>query len=216
MCCGALRLLLGDQLLLEEARDRVPVPLAPGVRGLGLGQLRLRRRQLALGLADAALGVHLRLVHAELALPELLVEHGDLVPGQLHARLGLPHRGRRLLLAGADLLVVEQGEDLAGLDAIALAHGDLADAARGLGGDRRVVALDAPAHRDHARRQVGRSQHEAPGREPAEASTSRSDEDPEPARPGVMGGASGSRQRAAPGRVGRASPWMSRSCMCST
>ena len=89
---------------------------------------------------------------AELALAELLVEHGDLVLAQLHARLGLPDGSLGLLLARADLLVVEHGDDLPGLDLVALAHGDLADAPRGLGRDGRVVALDPPAHGDHAGR----------------------------------------------------------------
>ena len=67
-------------------------------------------------------------------------------------RLGLADGGLGLLLARADLLVVEHRDDLAGLDLIALPHGDLADPSRGLGRDRGVVTLDPPAHRDHARR----------------------------------------------------------------
>ena len=81
--------------LLEEARDRLPVPPRLRVRGLGLGQLRLGRRQPPSASLTRPCASTLRLVHPELVLPELLVEHGDLVLGEPHARLGLPHRGRR-------------------------------------------------------------------------------------------------------------------------
>ena len=54
---------------------------------------------------------------------------------------------------------VEDGDDLPGADLIALTHGDGADAAGRLGRHRRVIALDASAHRDHARgREGGREQ----------------------------------------------------------
>ena len=61
---------------------------------------------------------------------------------KLHTGFGLAHGGFGHLLAGADLLIVERCDDLAGLHVIALAHGDLADPARGLGAHGRVVALD--------------------------------------------------------------------------
>jgi len=84
---------------------------------------------------------------------------GELGLDRGQPRLGLSDHRLRLLLAGAHLLVVEDGDDGAGLDPIALAHGDLADPAARLRRDRGVVALDPPAHRDHAgaakkRRQV--------------------------------------------------------------
>src|SRR3989454_6461030 len=90
---GSLRFLLGDQLLFEQARHGLPVPLRLRVRALGLGELRLRRRELALRLVHAALGIGARLIHAEPALPQRLVEHGDLVLGQTRSRLGLPDSG---------------------------------------------------------------------------------------------------------------------------
>ena len=124
---GASRFLLGDQLSLEEPAHGFPVPLRLGVRGLGLRQLGLGGGQLPLGLADAALRVGARLIHAKPALLQLLVQHGDLVLRQAHSRLGLTDGRRRLPLARANLLVVELGDDLPGLDRIALPHGDLAD-----------------------------------------------------------------------------------------
>ena len=157
-------LLLGDQPALEESRRRVAVPLGLLVRGLGLGELGFGGSEPRLGLAHASPRVDLRLVHPQLVLTELLVQHGDLMLGQPNVRLGLPHGRLGLPLARADLLVVQHGDDLAGLEVIAFSHGDLADAPHGLGGDGRVVSLDPPAHRDDARRSADRRQapdHEA-------------------------------------------------------
>jgi hypothetical protein len=166
---GLADLLLGDQLLLVELGERGVVPLCLGVGGVLAGQLGLGGGQARLGLAHAAFGVGARLVHAELVLAKLLVQHRDLVLGELHAPVGLAHGGLGLLLAGADLLVVEDGDDLSGRDPVALAHGDLADPARGLGGHGRVVALDPAAHGDDAGRQVGRREEHVPHPEAGEA-----------------------------------------------
>src|SRR5437588_230974 len=78
------------------------------------------------------------------------------------ARLGLPDSGGRLVLTRAHLLVIEHGDHLTRLDAIAFPHGDLADPPGGLGGDGGVIALDPSAHRDHAWRNGGRSKEETP------------------------------------------------------
>src|SRR2546422_3482491 len=51
--------------------------------------------QPSLRLVDAALGIGARLIHAEPALPDLFLEHGDLMLGQTRARLGLPDRDRK-------------------------------------------------------------------------------------------------------------------------
>ena len=83
--------------------------------GHRLGELRLRGGQPPLRLVDAPLRVGARLPDADLALAELLAEHRDLVLGQAQARLGLPHHGLGLLLARADLRVVEHREHLPGL-----------------------------------------------------------------------------------------------------
>jgi len=181
---GSLRLLLGDQLLLKQARHGLPVPLRLRVRGLGLRKLSVRRGKLALRLIHAALGITARLPDTEPTLLQLLVEHGDLMLGQPHPRLGLTNRGHRLLLARANLLVVEDRDHLPRLDAIAFPHGDLADPPRRLRGDGGVVALDASAHREHARRQRGRREHEAPDGEPAETEDDhhRGDREPTPSR----------------------------------
>src|SRR5262249_54987497 len=105
---------------------------------------------------------HARLIYADGALPKLLVEHGDLMAGEADARLGLTDGRLRLLLTRPDLLVVEHGDDLAGLHRIAFPHGDRANPPGGLRGDGGSVALDATAHRDHARRNAGPSERETP------------------------------------------------------
>src|SRR5437867_12480635 len=206
---GSLRLLLGDQLFLEQPRHGLPVPLRLRVRGLGLRELRLRRGNLALRLVPAALGVGARRIPTEPALPRLLVEDGDLVLGQRRSGLGLPDSGGCLSPTRAHLLVIEHGDRLPRLDAIAFPHGDLANSARGLRGHGGVVALDASAHRGHARRQRGRREHEAPDGEPGETEDGqrRDDREPTPLR------AHGRRLR----RVeSAASPCVSRSWMCLT
>ena len=124
-------LLFGDQPLLEESGERVPIPLRLRMRGLGLGELSLGRCQ-----------------------PRLCLTQGRL----------------RLLLAGADLLVIEHCDDRPRAHLVALSHGDLANPSGGLGRDRRVVAFDPAAHGDHARRQRGGCEDEAPHREPAKRS----------------------------------------------
>ena len=159
---GSLGLLLGDQPFLEQTRHSLPVPLRLRMRGLGLGELRLCGGQPSLRLVDAAFGIGARLIHAEPALPELFLEHGDLMLGQTRTRLGLPDRGGRLVLTRAHLLVIEHGDHLTGLDAIAFPNGDLADPPGALGGDGRVIAFDPSAHRDHTWRNGWRSEEETP------------------------------------------------------
>jgi hypothetical protein len=89
------------------------------------------------------------------------------VPRELHAGLGLAHRGLGHLLTGADLLVVQARDHLARLDPVALAHGDLADAAGRLRGYRGIVAFDPAAHGDRARLTFRPGQEEVPHPKPA-------------------------------------------------
>src|SRR5262249_26692894 len=125
---------------------------------------------------------HARLIYADGALPKLLVEHGDLMAGQADARLGLTDGRLRLLLTRPDLLVVEHGDDLAGLHRIAFPDGDLTNPPGGLRGDGGIVALDATAHRDHARRSAGRSEHDTPhGNARETEQQNRGDHEPAPA-----------------------------------
>ena len=171
-----------DEAHLGEPRECVALPLRLRVRRLGLRELGLGGGEARLGLVDAALGVGARLIHAELALEKLLVEHGDLVLGDPEPRLGLANGGLGLLLAGADLRVVEHGDDLSGRDLVALPHGDLADPPGRLGPDRGVVPLDSSAHGNHAGRHGGPGQEEAPpGHRHQGQDEERSGEDDRPA-----------------------------------
>ncbi len=166
---GPSRLLFRHQLFLVETRERLSVPLRQRMRGLGLGELGLGRGEPPLGLVDPTLGIRARLIDTEPALAKLLVQDGDLVLSQPHAGLGLADGGLRLRLTGADLLVIEHGDDFPGLDSISFPHGDLADPAGGLGGEGGIISLDPAAHADHAGCEVGRREKEAPGGEPADA-----------------------------------------------
>ena len=106
----------------------------------------------------------------------------------LSARLGLADGGLGLLLAGADLRVVEHGDDLSGRDLVALAHGDLSDPPGRLGPDRGVVPLDSSAHGNHAGRHGGPGQQQAPPGDRHQAQNEeRSGEDDRPARCGAAG-----------------------------
>jgi hypothetical protein len=97
------------------------------------------------------------------------VLRSHLVPRELHAGLGLAHRSLGHLLTGADLLVVQARDHLARLVPVALAHGDLADAAGRLRGYRGIVAFDPAAHGDHARLTFRPGQEEVPHPETGEA-----------------------------------------------
>ena len=84
----------------------------------------------------------------QLGLPQLLLQHGDLIARRARPRFELRQRRPRLILARAHLLVVEHRDDVAGLDRIALAHADLEDAAAEFRRHRRLVSLDSAAERD--------------------------------------------------------------------
>jgi hypothetical protein len=180
---GAPGLLLRDRPALGQAHVGVALPPRLGVGGLGPGQLRLGRGQPRFGFADTTLGVGAGLLHADLVLAELLVQHGDLVAGHALPRLGLSHRRLGLLLAGPDLLIVQQRDRLTGLHPVALADRDLADASRGLRGDGGIVALDPSADRDHPRREVGRREEDAPGDDRAEHQEEQQRDDRDAAPP---------------------------------
>lgn len=87
---------------------------------------------------------------------------GELGLGRRQPRRRLPKLCFRLLLPGPDLLVVERRDDIAHIHPVALSDGNLLDPSGGLGSDRRVVALDPPAHRDHSGGQRGRREKEVP------------------------------------------------------
>src|SRR2546428_10178971 len=80
-----------------------------------------------------------------------------------------PVRGGPLVPSRRRMQTFAQAIPSARLDAIAFTHGYLADPPGALGGDGRVIAFDPSAHRDHAWRNGGRRQGEAPDRKPAEA-----------------------------------------------
>ena len=128
--------------------------------------------------------------------------------GPPYARVRLAHGRLRLPLACANLLVVEDGDDLAGLDAIALSHADLPDPSGRLGGDRGIIALDAAARHDHAGRHGRRREHDTPDGEAAEAERQHGHDREAPA-------ARAHAPRLALGRLA-ASPWLTRSWMCFT
>jgi len=90
------------------------------------------------------------LLGLKIVLLELLLEDGDLVVRHLDARFGPVHGGAGLFFAGADLGVVEGGDDVAGFDGIAFADADIDDASGSLGRDGGVVAFDASADGDDA------------------------------------------------------------------
>ena len=67
----------------------------------------------------------------------------------------------------AQLLVVQNRDDISGLDLVSLAHLGFQQPARGFGGDRRVVAFDPPAEHDDVGGAARLGQHHAPDRDRA-------------------------------------------------
>ena len=110
----------------------------------------MRGRQIGFGLLDAALCVKLRLAHLEAALQQLLLEDGDLSARSPVLGFRLRQRSPGLVLARSNLCIVEDGDRVAGVDHVALAHADFQKAASGLGRDRGIVSFDAAADSDYA------------------------------------------------------------------
>jgi len=123
-----MTLALGNSAALYELLVRVVIPLRElqgslllSQFGFGGGDLGVRGGDIGFGLTDASGGIHFGLLGLKIVLLELLLEDGDLVVRHLDARFGPVHGGAGLFFAGADLGVVEGGDDVAGFDGIAFA-----------------------------------------------------------------------------------------------
>ena len=147
---GELGLTLRDGAALGQLGVGVLVEQRELIRRLLLRELGLGLRQVGLRLADPAGRIDLRLFGVQLRLSHLLFEHGDLVTRGSRLRFRVRQGGTRLIFARPDLFVVQNGDDVAGLDGVALAYADLQNAAAQLGRDRRLIGFDAPAERDDA------------------------------------------------------------------
>jgi len=106
-------------------------------------------------LIDTAGSVFLGLSGLELALEQLLIEHRDLLLGGADVGFSLIDSGLSLDFAGVDLLVIENGDDVAGVYQISFAVVNFEDATGGFTGDGGVVTFDAAAERDDAVRYTG-------------------------------------------------------------
>ena len=164
---GLLGLTFGDGAGLGELGVGVLVEQRELIRRLLLRELRFGRGQFGFRLADPAGRIDFRLLGVQLRLPHLLFEHRDLIARGARLRFGVGQRGLRLFFARPNLVIVQQGDDVAGLDGVAFADADLENAAAQLRRDRGIVAFDAAAQRDHV---VGdrcgehAPPHERPGR----------------------------------------------------
>ena len=114
------------------------------VAGLSLGFLRFRGRHIGLRLADPPLRIGLGLAYRQAVLLQLLLQHSDSVASLADLRTRLPQCGFGLLLASTNLIVVQAGYDLAGLDRISLANRDFAYPSAGFTGHGGIVCFDAP------------------------------------------------------------------------
>jgi hypothetical protein len=128
------------------------------IRRLLLRQLRLGLCQVGFRFADPASRIDFRLLGVQLRLSHLLIQHRDLVTRRARLRFRMRQRGAGLILTGANLVIVENRNDVAGLDAVAFADPDLEDAAAQLGRDHRFVGFDAAAQRDDPLRRCGRGE----------------------------------------------------------
>ena len=145
---GELGLTLRDGAALGQLGVGVLVEQRELIRRLLLRQLRFGLRQVGLRLAHPASRIDFRLLGVQLGLPHLLFEHRDLITRGARLRFRVGQGGTRLIFARADLFVVQNGDDVAGLDGVAFADADLQNAAAQLGRDRRLIGFDAPAERD--------------------------------------------------------------------
>jgi hypothetical protein len=110
------------------------VEAAGVLRGLGFGGAGLGQQGAGTGLSQG----------------HLATGDGELGAGGIQLGLHGGHGGIGLLLAGGELGVLEAGEELAGLHAVAFPHLHLGDAPGELAGHGGVVALDAPVGLDQA------------------------------------------------------------------
>jgi hypothetical protein len=100
----------------------------------------------------------------QLVLAQLLVEDGNLIARRLGLCFDRLEPRTSLVFARSHLLIVENGDDVAGLHAITVADADLEDASPGLWRDRGVVSLDAPAQGHDGVRNARADEEEAPSR----------------------------------------------------
>ena len=157
-----LALALGNRAGRREFRVGVFIEQRQAVGGLLLSEVGLSRGHIGFRLAHTSVGIELGLGHEQLVLLQLLLEDGDLILRRLCAGLGRRQRGARGVLARSNLRIVENGDHVAGFDAVALAHAHFENAPGGLWSDGGIVALDAAAHGDDTVRHAGRSKKSSP------------------------------------------------------
>ena len=122
-------LLLGSRAFLRQLAIALRVGLVLLELGLGAGQLCLRRRELAFGLRDTALGVDARLLLLKVDLRELRFENAYLFAGLVDAPFrATSTRALGLFAAGDRLFARKPDQQIARLDRRAFADGDLDDA----------------------------------------------------------------------------------------
>jgi hypothetical protein len=149
---GRLRrpaLALGNGAVSRQPCVRVAVEGGEFQSCFLLGKLRLGLRELRLRLMDATLRIHSRLAGLQFGLSQLILENRYLLADGMQPGSGIVQRGLRLILPRARLRVVEYCYGVAGLHRIAFAKTDFEDTASHLGRNRRIVAFNAAAERNH-------------------------------------------------------------------
>ena len=145
-------------VLFDQRPDAVEVVLGLGHRRLGLRHLRLRLPQLGLGLRH----LRLRLLQLGLGLRHLRLRLADLSGQRILQQLGL---GRRLLragaglrdgvaggaLVGAQLVLIEHGNQVAGLNPLPVVHRQAHDAAGDLAAHHHFVAIHGAGQHERLR-----------------------------------------------------------------
>jgi hypothetical protein len=154
-CYGLLSLAFRHSARLCKARIGVSVKNRQLIGSFLLRKVGLGRRQIGFGLPHASRCIGFSLFRLQLVLVQLLFENGNLISRRFFPGFCPGYGAASLLFAGADLLVIEDGDRVSGVDGISFANSNFQNSASHLGGHSRIVTLNSTAQLDDSVRNTG-------------------------------------------------------------